>query len=114
MLASDLTVHAYAEKGYVKRVLAGWTGPELDCSAVFPRGRMQSPKVRAFVDFLVERLNFEADYMHMLCPNQPLPNKAKTGSPASVAQQLARAAEWNAAVGAMQRDPEPETSNETG
>ncbi|MFI4970692.1 MAG: LysR substrate-binding domain-containing protein, partial [Lysobacterales bacterium] len=64
MLASDVTVKAYAENGHVQRVLAGWTGPELDFNAVFPRGQVQSPKVRAFVDFLVERLNFNADYMH--------------------------------------------------
>lgn len=70
MLASDVTVKAYAEQGHVQRVLAGWTGPQLDFNAVFPRGRVQSPKVRAFVDFLVERLNFDADYMHVLCPDR--------------------------------------------
>ena len=105
MLASDLTVRAYVEKGYVQRVLAGWTGPELDCSAVFPQGRMQSPKVRAFVDFLVERLNFEADYMHVVCPDRRSAQKSRGGSPATVAQQLARAAEWNAAAGALQHEP---------
>jgi DNA-binding transcriptional LysR family regulator len=70
MLASDVTVKAHAEQGYVQRVLAGWTGPELDFNAVFPRGQVQSPKIRAFVDFLVERLNFDADYMQELCPNR--------------------------------------------
>ena len=69
MLAADVTVKAYAEQGYVQRVLAGWTGPDYEFNAVFPRGRVQSPKVRAFVDFLVERLNFDADYMQVLCPN---------------------------------------------
>ena len=39
--------------------LAGWTGPEMDFNAVFTRGSVPSPKVRAFVDFLVERLNFD-------------------------------------------------------
>lgn len=35
---------------------------KLPCSAVvFPRGRVQSPKVRAFVDLLVERLDLDAD-----------------------------------------------------
>jgi len=33
---------------------------------------VQSPKIRAFVDFLVERLSFKADYMQMLCPNRQL------------------------------------------
>jgi len=70
MLASDVTIKAYAERGNVQRVLAGWTGPKLDFNALFPGGRVQSPKVRAFVDFLVERLNFDADYMQTLCPNQ--------------------------------------------
>ncbi|MEO7432054.1 MAG: LysR substrate-binding domain-containing protein [Dokdonella sp.] len=69
MLASDVTLKPYAEQGYVQRVLAGWTGPEVDFNAVFPRGRVPSPKVRAFVDFLVERLNFDADFMHVLCPD---------------------------------------------
>ena len=49
-------------------MLAGWTGPEVDLNAVFPRGRTLSPKVRAFVDFLVERLSSNADYMMAQCP----------------------------------------------
>jgi hypothetical protein len=28
---------------------------------------VQSPKVRAFVDFLVERLNFDESYMQVFC-----------------------------------------------
>ena len=67
MLASDVGMKAYAERGHVRRVLAGWTGPEVDFNAVFTRGQVPSPKVRAFVDFLVERLNFDADYMQVLC-----------------------------------------------
>lgn len=106
MLASDVTVKAYAEQGYVQRVLAGWTGPELDFNAVFPRGRVQSPKVRAFVDFLVERLNFDADYMHVLCPNRH-PGKS-TQTSAAVALQLAHAAARQAVDPASL--PEPELS----
>jgi DNA-binding transcriptional LysR family regulator len=68
LLAADVMVKAYAEHGYVQRVLAGWVGPQFDLNAVFPRGHTQSPKVRAFVDFLVERLNLEIDYMSELCP----------------------------------------------
>jgi DNA-binding transcriptional LysR family regulator len=67
MLCSDVMVKAYAERGHLRRVLAGWTGPEFELNALFPRGRVQSPKVRAFVDFLVERLNFDADYMQVHC-----------------------------------------------
>jgi len=49
-------------------VLAGWVGPEYEFNAVFPRGHGQSPKVRAFIDFLLERLNLEIDYMTEHCP----------------------------------------------
>ena len=75
----------------VQRVLEGWTGQELDFNPVFKRGQVQSPKVRAFVDSLVERLNFDADYMHGLCPDRKPCGKAGE-TPAVVAQQLARAA----------------------
>src|SRR3546814_2663378 len=47
MLASDIMVKAYAEKGYIRRVLAGWAGPELELNALFPRGQVTSPKIRA-------------------------------------------------------------------
>jgi len=43
--------------------------PEVDFNAVFTRGRVPSPKVRAFVDFLVERLRFDVTYMQKSCPN---------------------------------------------
>src|SRR3546814_633388 len=69
MLASDIMVKAYAEKGYIRRVLAGWSGPEFELNALFPRGQVTSPKIRAFVDFLVERLSFDSDYMQVLCPD---------------------------------------------
>ncbi len=88
----------------MQRVLAGWTGPELDFNAVFPRGRVQSPKVRAFVDFLVERLNFDADYMQVLCPNRQPGKSAQTR--AAVALQLARAAARQAVDPASLPEPE--------
>lgn len=69
MLTADVMVKAYAEQGYIRRVLAGWTGPSAEMNAVFPRGQGKSPKVRAFVDFLIERVRFDADYMDELCPN---------------------------------------------
>lgn len=68
VIGADVMVKAAVEKGLVKRVLAGWTGPEYEFNAVFPRGHGQSPKVRAFVDFLLERLNLEIDYMSQHCP----------------------------------------------
>jgi DNA-binding transcriptional LysR family regulator len=69
MLAADVMVRREAEQGYVRRVLAGWTGPAYELNAVFPRGQGKSPKVRAFVDFLVERLSVDVEYMTALCPN---------------------------------------------
>jgi DNA-binding transcriptional LysR family regulator len=67
MLTSDVMVRAYAEQGVVQRVLAGWRGADYDLNALFPRGQVQSPKVRAFIDFLVERLNFDESYMQVFC-----------------------------------------------
>jgi DNA-binding transcriptional LysR family regulator len=69
MLTADVMVRAYAEHGYIRRVLAGWTGPSAEMNALFPRGQGKSPKVRAFVDFLIERVKFDADYMEGLCPS---------------------------------------------
>jgi DNA-binding transcriptional LysR family regulator len=69
MLTADVMVKAYAEHGYIQRVLPGWTGRPGEMNAVFPRGQGKSPKVRAFVDFLIERVKFDADYMEDLCPN---------------------------------------------
>ena len=42
--------------------------PSRSCSA-HDSGRTMSPKVRAFVDFLVERLSSNADYMMARCPS---------------------------------------------
>lgn len=68
IIGADVMVKPFVEQGLVKRVLAGWTGGEYELNAVFPRGHGQSPKVRAFVDFLLERLNLEIDYMSEHCP----------------------------------------------
>lgn len=91
MLAADVMVKPYAEQGFMRRVLAGWTGPEYEMNAVFPRGQVQSPKVRAFVDFLVERINLEADYMMELCPNRKCEG-IPSDAPDALAAELARAA----------------------
>ncbi|HEY0235154.1 MAG TPA: LysR substrate-binding domain-containing protein, partial [Afipia sp.] len=68
LLTGDVMAKPYMQAGMVRRVLAGWTGPEVDFNAVFAGGRLVSPKVRVFVDFLVDRLNFDADYMLTQCP----------------------------------------------
>src|SRR5690606_13618094 len=94
MLASDIMVKSYAEQGYIRRVLAGWTGPEYDLNALFPRGQVTSPKIRAFVDFLVERLSFDSDYMQVLCPDARARCKAArqaADSASTVNAELARA-----------------------
>ena len=69
MFASDVGIKPFVESGQAVRVLGGWVGPEMDLNAVFTRGRVPSPKVRAFVDFLVERLRFHVNYMQQSCPN---------------------------------------------
>lgn len=91
MLAADVMVKPYAEQGFVRRVLAGWIGPEYEMNAVFPRGQVQSPKVRAFVDFLVDRINLEADYMMELCPNRKCEGIPRD-APDAIATQQVRAA----------------------
>jgi len=68
----------FVESGMVRRVLAGWTGPEVDFNAVFAGGRLVSPKVRAFVDFLVEKMNFDANYMLAQCPAAKLAKQQQT------------------------------------
>ena len=84
MLASDVMIKGYAERGFLRRVLAGWTGPAVEINALFPRGRVTSPKVRAFVDFLVERFSVDVDYMQAMCPNArpPLARESRAAKPA--------------------------------
>lgn len=55
------------QQGRLRRVLAGWNGPVMDLNAVFPPGRMQAPKVRAFVDFLSEHLELQYAALRILC-----------------------------------------------
>jgi DNA-binding transcriptional LysR family regulator len=63
MMTSDVLMRGYAEQGQVQRVLVGWRGLDVDIYAVFPRGQVQSPKVRAFIDFLLERLDVDQSFM---------------------------------------------------
>ncbi|MCE8025725.1 LysR family transcriptional regulator [Billgrantia aerodenitrificans] len=44
------------ENGQLRTVLEGWTTVELSVYAVYPSRRHVMPKVRAFVDFLIEEL----------------------------------------------------------
>jgi DNA-binding transcriptional LysR family regulator len=104
MLANDVMVKPYVEAGYLRRVLPGWTGPEYELNAVFPRGRVQSPKVRAFVDFLVERFHVDADYMQALCPDKRLECEQARRAREAAAAGLARATQ---AVLPGEADAEP-------
>jgi DNA-binding transcriptional LysR family regulator len=54
----SINVQRHVASGAVQQVLPDWIGPEPEFNAVFPRGHGRSPKVRAFLDFLIERLRF--------------------------------------------------------
>jgi DNA-binding transcriptional LysR family regulator len=56
MMATDMIMHRHAAEGLVRPVLPGWLGRCPALHAVFPRGHVQPPKLRAFIDFLVDRL----------------------------------------------------------
>ena len=90
MFTGDAMVRAYVEHGLLQRVLASWRGPDFDLNAVIPRGQVQSPKVRAFVDFLVERLNLDEGYMGVMCEDtercQHLANAAAAVDAAAIAK----------------------------
>lgn len=87
MLTCDVTLKPHAEGGCVERVLSDWTGPDLDLSALFPHGKVQSPKIRAFVDFLVERLRFDVDYMQTKCPGRAQANGSAKASASGTAER---------------------------
>lgn len=72
MLNTNVMAKPYVEAGLLQRVLAGWSGPQYDFNAVFAGGRLVSPKVRVFIDFLVEKLDFDTNYMLQQCPNAKL------------------------------------------
>jgi LysR family transcriptional regulator, regulator for bpeEF and oprC len=63
MLSSEFVMCYDLQRGAVRRVLEGWTGPEMQLSAVYSGGKVVPPKVRSFVDFVTERLRID----HMLC-----------------------------------------------
>jgi len=83
LMAADVSIKPFVESGRAVRVLAGWSGPTVDFSAVFTRGRVPSPKVRAFVDFLVERLSYDASYMLKTCPLQAEQARPREAEPAA-------------------------------
>jgi DNA-binding transcriptional LysR family regulator len=56
MMATDMIMQRHAAEGLVRPILAGWLGRCPALHVVFPRGQVQPPKLRAFIDFLVPRL----------------------------------------------------------
>lgn len=58
MQIMSINVARHLASGAIRPVLADWIGPEPEFNAVFPRGHGRSPKVRVFLDFLIEQLNF--------------------------------------------------------
>jgi hypothetical protein len=63
----------------VRRVLAAWTGPDMELNAVFPGGRVLSPKVRVFVDFMAEKMQMQCVFARM---GAPCPQQAAKGATA--------------------------------
>jgi DNA-binding transcriptional LysR family regulator len=59
MMATDMIMARHVAEGLVRPVLPGWLGRCPELHALFPRGQVQPPKLRAFVDFLVQRLGRE-------------------------------------------------------
>ncbi|MBY6265631.1 LysR family transcriptional regulator [Azospirillum sp. 412522] len=57
VLATDFAMRPYRSAGQVERVLDGWRGADVDLHAVFPGGRIQPPKLRSFLDFLIGRID---------------------------------------------------------
>lgn len=70
MLASEIVACLGPEESRLQRILDDWEGPEIELYAVFPGGQLISPKVRTFVDFVVEQMRVK-----MLIPScqEPLP-----------------------------------------
>lgn len=84
MMAPDVLCRPFVEAGVIRRVMAGWQGPSKPISAVFPRGHTLSPKVRVFVDFLVERINFDINWMANVCPYSNVAPQGVTVEPVAV------------------------------
>jgi DNA-binding transcriptional LysR family regulator len=63
-LLPDRLTAPHEDTGRLQRLLPAWAGPQAELNAVFPRDRVLPPKVRVFIDFLVERLGFESTLQH--------------------------------------------------
>ncbi len=57
VLRSEWDVAAYLRSGRLSRILAPWVGDMADIHAIYPQRHHMSAKVRAFLDFMVERFD---------------------------------------------------------
>ena len=60
MMIGEPFVQPAVKQGRLRRVLPAWSGPTIELNALFPPGRLHAPKVRVFVDFLIEHLDVSA------------------------------------------------------
>ena len=65
MLANDVMVRYCMKFENVRRVLAAWKGPDMELNALFLGGRVLSPKIRAFVDFMAEKMEMQCVFARM-------------------------------------------------
>lgn len=86
------------QQGRLRLLLSPWAGPTRDLSAVFPPGRMQTPKVRAFVDFLSEHLVLDHAALRILCFQSAVDECGHCAQQAEFSERTAAALE--AAAGA--------------
>jgi LysR family transcriptional regulator, regulator for bpeEF and oprC len=76
MLASDVMIRCCARGPHIRRVLPGWRGPDVRLNAVYVGGRVQSPKVRGFVDFVADHMQV-ADGVVRREESEPIANLAE-------------------------------------
>ncbi len=57
MMGTDIIMRQYVAEGTARPVMPDWSGPGIELYAVFPGGHVQPPKLRTFIDFLVNRLS---------------------------------------------------------
>jgi len=55
-------VHEHLHSGKLERVLPGWEAEGVTVNAVYPSRQFLAPKVRSFVDFLVERFGGKPEW----------------------------------------------------
>ncbi|MFW3613519.1 LysR family transcriptional regulator [Billgrantia antri] len=84
MLANEFVVCLAAEATRPRRILEGWEGPEVELNAVFPGGQLISPKVRTFVDYVVESMRIES-----LSAPEPWRPPVSTDAPAEAIDETA-------------------------